>query len=72
MQKGVEICVSFSLFVITMLKKTNFEKKNLKNYLYIPLRAHSKPKCIWLGQKLLTLKLTHIPIPMLALSIVEF
>jgi len=71
-QKGIEICVSFSLFVIMVLKKTNSAKKNLKRYIYVPLRAHSKPKCIWLGQKLLTLKLTPIPIPMLALSLVEF
>jgi hypothetical protein len=55
-----------------VLKKTNSAKKNLKRYIYVPLRAHSKPKCIWLGQKLLTLKLTPIPIPMLALSLVEF
>jgi hypothetical protein len=40
-----------------MLKKTNFEKKNLKKHLYIPLRIYFKPKCIWLGQKLFTLKL---------------
>jgi len=54
------------------VEKTNFAKKNLKRYIYVALRAHCKPKCIWLGQKLLTLKLSPIPIPMLALSLVEF
>jgi hypothetical protein len=62
MQDGIENCLSFSSFVIMVLKRKLQKYTNLKKHLgSIPFRVDSKPKSIWVGQNLLTLKLATPP-----------
>jgi hypothetical protein len=73
MQEGIENCLSFSPFVIMVLEKKLHKNTNMKRHLgSIPFKVDSKPKSIWLGQNLLTLKLPPpILAPMLPLSPME-
>jgi len=67
MQEGIENCLSFSPFVIMVLEKKLQKDTNMKRHMgSIPFRVDSKPKSIWVGQNLLTLKL---PPPILALML---
>jgi hypothetical protein len=67
------LCVIFIVCDYGVEKNQLCKEKSKKVHIRsIESTFHTKQKFIGLGQKLSTLKLTPIPIPMLALSLVEF